>query len=700
MQICSLLCLLMTALLLAVYSILTIQRITALRERMGDGADLLALRVQDKLSGMQGTSMYLGSLNSVDSLLVQENPSMTTFSEYAKVLSSVSGSDLSIELMFHKSRKILVSDYGLSSYDTFFEQAFLQNLLSEKKQPDHWEIRRYQQNIYTGSQMVLSYIRSLPLSSTQNNGYIIVSQSLSSLAKTAAAHAEAGLGEYAVWLDEMLLASSADPAQAEAAQICQSGVETAVRAAYWMPLRTMLGRSAPNLWAGLGIWLLCMLLCAATARILCRQRMAKLDLLVQEMGGEWTLEEDYDDQVDQLYRIFESLTTELAHARQTTREGLPLLRERLIGELLRTHVPLEQRREGLERCGILLQRPYFAVVQVEPQEGAFDGQMYLLVRRNVQTQLAVLGEVYSTYGDGSSILFLINAGEYASLSEKLEALCETMHDALQSFLSVDTVFSIGLCTEESPHPHDAYTAARDHLSALRMMDESPQEAVVLSRSSQTNHLHEEDVRRVCDAVVSQELGTLAEACREAISHYLPEEIGLQETLKRAMVFLMRVYAALAETDFLLSPEQLSTAVKQLQQLKTAQDVRAALHEWCCALVDHGEDGSEENNRYVEAALIFIHENYMHSLSVPEIGEKVNVNPIYLNRLFKSATGSTLSNYLSQYRCEHARRMLQETQETVNEISDACGFSEVRSFIRFFKKYYDETPTEYRRRVKG
>ena len=45
-------------------------------------------------------------------------------------------------------------------------------------------------------------------------------------------------------------------------------------------------------------------------------------------------------------------------------------------------------------------------------------------------------------------------------------------------------------------------------------------------------------------------------------------------------------------------------------------------------------------------------------------------------------------------------MVDQTQATVSEISDACGFSEVRSFIRFFKKYYEETPTEYRKRTRG
>ena len=63
-----------------------------------------------------------------------------------------------------------------------------------------------------------------------------------------------------------------------------------------------------------------------------------------------------------------------------------------------------------------------------------------------------MGEVYSTYGDDSSILFLINATEYTDLSEHLKALCETMHDALNSFLRVDIVFSIGICSQTDRIP--------------------------------------------------------------------------------------------------------------------------------------------------------------------------------------------------------------------------------------------------------
>lgn len=332
-------CLSVSFALVDVYAVLTFQRYTALSKRMSDGADLLALCIQDRLSRTQELSIYLSSLNNVDTLFVQESPSLRTFSEYDKELRSVSSGELSVELMLHKSQMILISDYGLTDYDDYSDHDLLQGLRAKGGWLDSWALRDYQIIIYATPRPVLSYIRSLPLSSVQDSGYIIVSQDLNSLAKTANTYAESGLGDYAVWLDDMLLVSSSDPSQANEAEIRYSNVEISTHAIYWMPLSTMLVRSLPRPWLSFGIWLDVMILCKVITHMLYQKRIAKLDMLVQEMRSEWDLGENQEDWDIQLYRIFESLTTEIFHARQTTKESMSLLQERLIGELLRTYPP-------------------------------------------------------------------------------------------------------------------------------------------------------------------------------------------------------------------------------------------------------------------------------------------------------------------------------------------------------------------------
>ena len=45
-------------------------------------------------------------------------------------------------------------------------------------------------------------------------------------------------------------------------------------------------------------------------------------------------------------------------------------------------------------------------------------------------------------------------------------------------------------------------------------------------------------------------------------------------------------------------------------------------------------------------------------------------------------------------------LLTDTADTIQSISQKVGYSDVRTHIRFFKKYYDVTPSEYRRGAVG
>lgn len=67
-----------------------------------------------------------------------------------------------------------------------------------------------------------------------------------------------------------------------------------------------------------------------------------------------------------------------------------------------------------------------------------------------------------------------------------------------------------------------------------------------------------------------------------------------------------------------------------------------------------------------------------------------------DRIFKLSIGKTLSEYLNEYRTAQSLPMLSDTSDTINRISENAGYNDVRSYIRFFKKFYGMTPGEYRR----
>ena len=81
--------------------------------------------------------------------------------------------------------------------------------------------------------------------------------------------------------------------------------------------------------------------------------------------------------------------------------------------------------------------------------------------------------------------------------------------------------------------------------------------------------------------------------------------------------------------------------------------------------------------------------------MPDIAQAVSLNPVYLNKLFKLSTGKTISEYLNSYRIDASKPMLLEEGATVAAVSSQLGYNDVRSFIRFFKKFTGITPGDYR-----
>ena len=57
----------------------------------------------------------------------------------------------------------------------------------------------------------------------------------------------------------------------------------------------------------------------------------------------------------------------------------------------------------------------------------------------------------------------------------------------------------------------------------------------------------------------------------------------------------------------------------------------------------------------------------------------------------------LESYIEAVRVERAKRMLEQTSDTIDRIRLATGFSDPTSFRRAFRRVVGATPTEYRRR---
>ena len=105
---------------------------------------------------------------------------------------------------------------------------------------------------------------------------------------------------------------------------------------------------------------------------------------------------------------------------------------------------------------------------------------------------------------------------------------------------------------------------------------------------------------------------------------------------------------------------------------------------------------ELDSGYIARHVIeYMHENYQHALSLDKISHEINVSKFYLCRLFKNATGTTITNYLIHHRLTVAKRLLIETKKSISTIGYDVGFNNPSYFVSKFKSIHGLTPKEYR-----
>lgn len=84
-----------------------------------------------------------------------------------------------------------------------------------------------------------------------------------------------------------------------------------------------------------------------------------------------------------------------------------------------------------------------------------------------------------------------------------------------------------------------------------------------------------------------------------------------------------------------------------------------------------------------------------TLSIEAIAKDVCLSRGQLNRRIKGFTGVTTQQYVNRIRLEQARELLSDPSLQVSEVAYQCGFDDVASFSRAFRRTYGKSPSQYR-----
>lgn len=99
---------------------------------------------------------------------------------------------------------------------------------------------------------------------------------------------------------------------------------------------------------------------------------------------------------------------------------------------------------------------------------------------------------------------------------------------------------------------------------------------------------------------------------------------------------------------------------------------------------------------LEKAKKYIDDNPQIFFICDEVAYYCNLSAKQLGRLFKTYEGCSLLEYIHKSKIAQAKQLIIETDLVFDEISRMLGFSSVNYFGKFFMRYTNLTPGEYRR----
>lgn len=102
-----------------------------------------------------------------------------------------------------------------------------------------------------------------------------------------------------------------------------------------------------------------------------------------------------------------------------------------------------------------------------------------------------------------------------------------------------------------------------------------------------------------------------------------------------------------------------------------------------------------DDKDVHEAQVYLESNYQDKISIRDLSNTLNVGRRNFDRRFIKATGITPLEYLQRVKIEAAKKSLENTRKTVNEIMYDVGYNDMKAFRNVFSRITGISPNNYK-----
>jgi len=107
------------------------------------------------------------------------------------------------------------------------------------------------------------------------------------------------------------------------------------------------------------------------------------------------------------------------------------------------------------------------------------------------------------------------------------------------------------------------------------------------------------------------------------------------------------------------------------------------------------DLKDKDKKLYQDFLKIAHTYHSYSMKVEDYSRKLNISSKTLTNRLKKYTGKPTKIYLNEFLLLEIKRYLLDERLTIQEIADKLDFDEATNLVKFFKRFENMTPKEYK-----
>ncbi len=294
---------------------------------------------------------------------------------------------------------------------------------------------------------------------------------------------------------------------------------------------------------------------------------------------------------------------------------------------------------------------------------------------------------------------IIDTDENTMTVKEIEGHLYKTREMLESYFGLQCYMGISMKHQHISALPNAYQESNESLSVAELTGEKK---IVFYEDIINNEARyafsEEQEFHLMHSIKEGNLEQTRTLINEVIRVHLKEQSIQLDYLQCIMFDLLGSILKTVNNEPFYDMLKVKSPIKRLNMATDVEDMKEIVlevAEFACNI--NAKHHSEAPRYSIEKQVNdYIQSNYSDvDLNGSKLGEVFDMTPAYLSKLYKKETGYSVLYTLNMIRIDAAKKLLEETDLSISDVSLQVGYLYSNAFIRFFKRHTGITPGQYK-----